>query len=277
MKKISLYLFLFILFTSCGDSSTTPNPKPDPAENITVSFVTPTKSSEVYYNVTQIIEVKTSEDVKKVEIFLDGQSIGSSISSPYKINWMPKDLEPGTHKLTARASSMKNNEFNIDTDVNLKIRLGDDFKGGKVFSVDGSGAHGLIASVDDLRDSKGIGYYFIWGDYTLRGTSLDNGAENTKKVATAATYYLEMGYQFKGDGLKLNGFNDWYIPSLRELELLLDHKTNVGGFPADSKEATYWSSSESTAKNGFCLNFVALMANYNIKAVGARIRPIRKF
>lgn len=40
--------------------------------------------------------------------------------------------------------------------------------------------------------------------------------------------------------LELNGYNDWYLPSKDELNILYDNREQIGGF----SDADYWSSSE---------------------------------
>lgn len=165
-------------------------------------------------------------------------------------------------------------------EVAKALRLGDEYQGGKIFYLDESGTSGLIASTEDLSYDEGFGiqYGFIWGSDGIIGTNDNNGYENTKKMANIANSEGHAAYAFK-NGYSYNGYNDWYIPSYNELELLKENKSYVGNFQNSTVSWSnyYWSSSESDANNALCLNFFALSGNYAEKYLMRKVRPIRKF
>lgn len=219
-------------------------------------------------------------EVNKVTFYFDGSEIGSSIYAPYIKEYTLQDITPGTHKITCIAETKWGNQIQDETNVFLTLRLGDEYQGGKIFYLDENGENGLIASKEDLsyNGSQGTEFRFYWGiPGELLGTSLDNGKENTDLMASKATSPGCAAYHFK-NGYEYNGYNDWYIPSYNELELLKENKSYVGGFSdLTDWNAMYWSSSEQSETKAFILNFNALMGNTNNKERVFKIRPIRRF
>jgi hypothetical protein len=117
--------------------------------------------------------------------------------------------------------------------------LGQSYAGGIVFHVDASGLHGLVAAPTDSGSAP-------WG---CVGTSIPTaagvgaGATNTAAIVAACA---QTGTAARiADGLVLNGYSDWFLPSRDELTLLA---TNLGtqGLGAIAS-AWYWSSTEWSA------------------------------
>ncbi|MCK9422815.1 MAG: DUF1566 domain-containing protein [Bacteroidales bacterium] len=74
--------------------------------------------------------------------------------------------------------------------------------------------------------------------------------------------------------LLLNGYSDWFLPSLDELELMFQRKTIIGGFV----DAFYWSSSEYDADHAWLVYFGFLGQSIDIKGGGPyAVRAIRAF
>lgn len=269
MKKLLLLLVSTILL-GCPKSE-----KIEPSESISITFISPIPNQELSNNKETVLSVKLSEEVKKVEYFLDGVSVGSVISDPRSLKWTPKDVSGGDHVVAAVATSNKNNDFKAETKINMKLNLGDDFQGGKIFQLTGYNS-GLIASTKDLQIGSNI--TFTWGtSNALLGTTSSDGQGNTKKMASASSFESQAAYHFK-NGYDYNGFKDWYIPSFDEINILKDNVNYVGGFEKQSKDATYWTSSELSASHAHIQNMIALIGTQQQKALyGYRIRPIRKF
>ena len=91
-------------------------------------------------------------------------------------------------------------------------RLGDRYGGGIVFYVDATGQHGLIAAPGDFKDKM----------------SLDKAITECQ-------------------ALEYDGYHDWRLPSMNELNILFLAKSTVGGF-ADSDDY-YWSSTVEKSVN----------------------------
>jgi hypothetical protein len=124
------------------------------------------------------------------------------------------------------------------------LRIGDAYGGGIVFYLDGKGG-GLVCSLEDL----GSDIPWTKGKMEATGTTsmgIDTGQANTTTIVSI---------QGKGkyaaalcDELNIGGYEDWFLPSKEELNLM--HKNigngnvfglgNIGGFAS----SFYWSSSE---------------------------------
>jgi hypothetical protein len=119
------------------------------------------------------------------------------------------------------------------------LAIGQSYQGGKIFWLDATGQHGLIAATAD--QSTGIQWYNA--SYTTTNAVRDGigaGMYNTERIIAnqgVGSYPAQLCANYQG-----GGYGDWYLPSKYELNLLYLQKTAVGGFAS----AYYWSSSESS-------------------------------
>lgn len=126
--------------------------------------------------------------------------------------------------------------------------IGQKYGGGVIFYIDDSGQHGLIAAPSD--QSRGA----VWGcsgvledsnpernsltNLSARSDVIGRGQANTRAIVNGCG---ESGIAARiCDELVLNGYNDWFLPSLNELSQMCQHKDVIGGFAA----MQYWSSTE---------------------------------
>ena len=118
------------------------------------------------------------------------------------------------------------------------LKIGDEFQGGIVAYLDGSGG-GLIITKSDLGLKK-------W-----------SSAKNICKK------------------LNIDGFNDWYLPSKIELNLIYSNKDIIGGFTP----LWYWSSSEHLSKDVWGQDFNSGEQDIvnRKKSSGGFFRAIRAF
>jgi hypothetical protein len=83
-----------------------------------------------------------------------------------------------------------------------------------------------------------------WGNVSVKGTGdgIGEGKKNTELIVAALNDQGENGAAFFCDDLEVNGYNDWFLPSKGELNLMYMRlkSKNIGGF----KNKIYWSSSE---------------------------------
>ena len=185
----------------------------------------------------------------------------------------------------------------VDTLVssNSKHYVGEFFGGGIVYYVFDKGQHGLIASLTDLPTA-------LWGDSTIyvdSATSYYDGFSNTLAIYNSApgvwsgqgVYY--QGASFSCVNYNAGGFNDWYLPSITELNLLYDaaymlcmklrndsviNTLNPSGFNR-YLDTQYWSSTQPWAKINIALmkSFMnGAIFNYNKENISA-VRAIRRF
>lgn len=115
------------------------------------------------------------------------------------------------------------------------FRIGQKHGGGVIFYIDGTGQHGLIASTSDQGKAA-------WGCYgnTILGTSPDvgTGQANTTAIISKCS---KSGIAARiCNSLDSQGYSDWFLPSIGELELMYQQKKIIGGFTNHN----YWSSSE---------------------------------
>ena len=120
----------------------------------------------------------------------------------------------------------------------------------------------------------------------LTGTGIGAGKKNTELLAKAMgdkTYYT-MGAKKVVYAAKLchdlvfNGFDDWFLPSKDELNLLYVNlcKNDLGDFDEDS----YWSSSETDFSADYAWRqqfYGGGQQSYGTRDYAHRIRPIRAF
>ncbi len=155
------------------------------------------------------------------------------------------------------------------TDGTGMISIGTYYGGGIIFYVDGTGQHGLIAAPYD--QSSGA----QWGcsGNTIGGTStaIGTGQTNTTLIVNGCST-LGIAARICND-LVLNVYNDWFLPSKEELNLLYLQKNVVGGFANNY----YWSSSEYQSWYAWELNFSNGNQDFNDKSFGKYVRAVRAF
>jgi len=165
--------------------------------------------------------------------------------------------------------------------------IGDFYQGGYIFYIDETGKHGLIAAKNYLDGM----YAYGCENKSIKGANgkvIDTGYQNTMDIInqdcktqngdiTAAQAALD--YEF-------NGFDDWYLPSIQELEQMyksigVDYEFNGKNILQDKFNSVYdqwyWSSSEISDTTSFSYNFRVGFDNHYMKKGQIRVRPIRSF
>ena len=157
--------------------------------------------------------------------------------------------------------------------------IGDTYGGGKIFWLDESGQHGLIAALTDQSTS----IRWFGGSNTntrARADGIGAGLKNTAIIianqgpvdgnAFAATVCNE--YSVTVDGVT---YGDWYLPSIYELNLLYLQRAAVGGFTTD----WYWSSTEYDNNNALEQYFddVGGFQSISFKDFPYSVRAVRAF
>ncbi len=160
---------------------------------------------------------------------------------------------------------------NTDTAVDkAAISIGASYQGGVIFYLDGTGQHGLVAAPSD--QSSGIRWYN--GTYVAANTvetSVGMGLVYTNAIVNlqgTGSYAASLCKQ-----LSLNGYNDWFLPSKNELNLLYQNRNQVGGFAT----GYYWSCCEYDTQNAWNQYFPYGPQYYANKSSLAYVRAIRAF
>jgi hypothetical protein len=104
------------------------------------------------------------------------------------------------------------NEISFSTST---VNIGDTYGGGVVFYIDATGRHGLVCAPYDQGGSNWYGAVSI--------------CEN----------------------LILNGYNDWFLPSISELGLMYTYRHQLGNFTS----TRYWSSTEMNSSSAWYMSF----------------------
>lgn len=160
--------------------------------------------------------------------------------------------------------------------VSTTLEIGDYYKGGIIYYLDGMGG-GLIAAIEDLDDGGTTS--FDWGCFGTEvfANSTTDGAANTDSIlANCAT--ADIGADVTDD-YSYDGYSDWFIPAIDQLDSMYVHRDDIGGFTTD----VYWSSTESSgvAAPNSVQGYWFLNGTYfpilNKNLIPYRIRPIRSF
>ncbi len=174
---------------------------------------------------------------------------------------------------TNSAGTAYGNEVSFTTAAATTFTLGQNYGGGLIFYLDGTGQHGLIAAFTDQSTSMS------WDNDSpvpvttnATGTAVGTGQANTAAIIAAqgaGTYAAKLC-----DDLVLNGYSDWFLPAKDELGLMYTNLklSGLGGF-SDS----YYSSTEisADATAAYLMNFNtgtwfgSKTGNYGVRAVRA--------
>ena len=179
-------------------------------------------------------------------------------------------------------SSCEYAELGYDCDGNItEYIVGMETEGGIVFYVDETGQHGLVAAMEDLEGTHN------WGCYEQEvngadGQAIGTGYQNTMDIVNQGCVTVNdsiAAAQVAFDA-EINGYSDWYLPSIDELSEMYSTigpgglEGNIGGFGNNS----YWSSSEFFIYGAWFVNFGnGDPGNGYYKNNPNRVRVIRAF
>jgi len=143
-----------------------------------------------------------------------------------------------TYHYRLKAVNSLGTTYGNDLTFTTNYVIGENSNGGIVFYIDGTGLHGLVSAASDQNtDAKwGCESSTVIGTGTIIGT----GNQNTINIVTNCT---ETGIAAKiCYDLVLNGYSDWFLPSIDELiQMFRNLKLNgLGNFDS----GWYWSSTE---------------------------------
>lgn len=147
------------------------------------------------------------------------------------------------------------------------ISIGDDGLAGTVAYIDGQN----IIEVHKHDIAAGI----VWGDIDSSIVTLDDigsGYSNTTAIVTGHTISTAAKLT---NVFILDGYNDWYLPSIDELEqiYLNLHTAGIGNFYNDN----YWSSSQNNIGTAKSIYFNDGTISNDSKEELFRVRPVRSF
>ena len=163
-----------------------------------------------------------------------------------------------------------------------KFQVGQKHQGGIVAYVDNIFAeHGFIAAAEDfIMDMQWYDGQYYNAPHISTNPYKGDGKLNTIEIVKT------QGNGFYAaklcDDLVLNGYDDWHLPSIYELQELFINRDKIGGF---DENAFYWSSTEdddTTNPNGIyssanCMYFKTGGFWWYVKSAPLKVRAIRYF
>jgi hypothetical protein len=153
----------------------------------------------------------------------------------------------------------------------LSIAVGDAFQGGTIFYIDPSGIHGLIVADNDLATTM------PWGCPNVDVSTSDavgSGSQNTANIVASCTTAGIAATECSN--LTLNGYDDWFLPAVKELQLI-DKNLIAHGRGNFVENHSYWSSSQATELYAYAWDVVHHMSFAPDKSWAILVRPIRAF
>ena len=202
---------------------------------------------------------------------IDGLDTGKFSSD---IKWL---LPNTTYRYRAYATNASGTSYGEELTITTtdSLQIGDKYQGGVIVYIkkkgdkgyDSSVLHGIVmAEIDTVGFSWGCGKYV---GATANG--IGQGAINTKKIVDSCTpvkYAAHFCYN-----LIHNGFDDWYLPSSREVDLFYYPMASRGLFKIKGN-GHYWTSNEFGAGHAYSVpNFGGQVKYYDF----FQVVPMREF
>lgn len=165
---------------------------------------------------------------------------------------------------------------NVQTFV-TNVKAGDSYQGGIVAYVLQSGdagydvnnQHGIIAAIADQSTSAPWSLTLTTTGATSQ--AIGSGQGNTNTIVSnqgSGTYAAKICAD-----LVTGGYDDWYLPSLYELNKLYLNRELIGGFAV----AFYWSSSEDYINGAWLHSFNSNSQTVGTKSNSYYVRAVRSF
>ena len=165
-----------------------------------------------------------------------------------------------------------------------KLKLGQNYQGGKIIYIlkpnhidyDPKVPHGLIIAPNETGFTNPV----IWGcsGIPINGAnreSIGDGEQNTIDILYSCNNNMSAAKLCAES--ELNGFNNWYLPSIDELSLI-DEYINTIGNNIEFLDANYWSSTKCCDNNSaYAFSFRMRSSFQTNREDECLVRPIRKF
>jgi hypothetical protein len=163
--------------------------------------------------------------------------------------------------------------FCIYETVNAQsFTIGQKYQGGIIFYIDSTGQHGLIAAPFDVRKSAPLASSMTWRIPGAYGSEVGAGHLNTLDMLQVKMFQAETA-PYLCSIFNLDGYTDWFLPSMDELDLLYLHKNEIGDFSSKF----YWSSTLAGGRYAWAQHFFDGTVRLFYFTAGFGVRAIRTF
>lgn len=201
----------------------------------------------------------------------DGNGTSSFVSN---INGLTNGVK---YYLRAYATNEFGTSYGNDSNfISTITTVGRSFAGGIVFYIDATGQHGLVcSSVDQSSNIEWVKSSVITTG--ALGTAIGTGRANTDAIVKSqgnGSYAAQIC-----NDLILNSYDDWFLPSKDELNLMYVNlkKNNIGNFSSFNQYEFYWSSSESHISQAWLQDFYDGRQDSGTKTLSWHVRAVRAF
>ena len=175
----------------------------------------------------------------------------------------------------------------FDCEGNPILEVGELYLGGKVFYVDSSGVHGLVAfESDSTAIDWGCNGFMVGAENTNVGSGLintnivynqcllssSNGCSNSNAVSLALEFSAVETLNWWNYSQSPQEYSDWFLPSKDELELI-----SLNGVVELDENEFYWSSSEYGENFAWGLNGATGIMEIRQKFFTGKIIVVRSF
>jgi hypothetical protein len=213
------------------------------------------KVQEYYKYENQAIEIDTSliKKYKEIDDYIE------EIKTTKYVSYSSKKIKSTIDELS-KAKDLNYEEICVvfDKIKNMleedKLKIGSEYKGGIVFYLDSTGEHGFVHCKQDIGKA-------IWGSRgpinLIKNSNIiefqkhkDYGYHNTKKIVELASWFKKTFFFLNEKPaptaarlcleLNLNGYKGWYLPTLKQLELIHKSISSTNRW-RQIKEGWYWS------------------------------------
>ena len=165
-----------------------------------------------------------------------------------------------------------------------KMSIGMEAHGGVVFHLDKSRTHGLVVATENVgyRSSK-----YQWGCAGTKvlganGSKVGTGLSNTTSIAGSCKDQMNAAQACLD--YKKDGYEDWYLPSLEELELISKHLGGGSEFSelVNFDRTNYFSSSQLKDEKyqsnyAWTFNLIEDYSTFSLKSSNHKVKAIRSF
>lgn len=213
--------------------------------------------------------------INQLPTILDNKTINGTGTGSFNSNMIGLN-EHTTYYVRAYATNSSGTAYGNQMSFTTKTYdLGQNYDGGIIFYIDGTGLHGLMCAPTDQG-------FAVWGcpysDITgATGTSIGTGESNTIYIVNNCGTGIAADYCYS---LVSGNHSDWFLPSKNELNLMYSNlKCNgIGSFSGHR----YWSSTQvncypSTTRCAWGQNFTDGVQSESWRTNSSPVRAVRAF